>query len=626
MLKHSKFQNNCLNLKMGLTFVLTFSIQIFQAQNFYTTLPDYIQSKTEGNTIFSKYRSSYPDTSITEFHNFFPRNVLGNIGLASAPLFLTYGTPALGFRYFEAPTELDRIREEDIRYHYTKGPYADLTGIAGSKQLQIFKANFTHTFKNRINVGLSLNRYNSVGYYNKQQSFVNNLLFTNTYITKNERFGYYSYFLTNLNKNRENGGIKDSVLNDSTVLFNKGILDVQLDSAARENREFKFVFNPWFKLNKKPNTQQNHQHILSLKTFYSSHKFRYKDQGVADDNFYETFYYDTLLTSDSSHVKKFSNTLEYTLLSGNCIGLNVGLKNEYNSVWQKTDSLFNNQSVVSGIQYIKTLNPKDTVSRFEQQFYSRLDIEYILFGPNSGNYKLENKNHLTVSKLLPELSLNVLFENRTPDYIYNSWHSNHFYWDNRFKNVQQFQTKLGLSLGKNLCAHVLYQSIQNYLYYDVEALPKQHNAGIRNLAFHLQYSQLFFKHLGLTLKYIYQQSSTPEVLRLPMNNATINLFYYTSLFKNNMQLQLGTQLQAYQSFETYAYMPATQVFYLQNGFYTGNYPFVDVYLNARIRPASFFVKIENVLAGIAGNNFALIQGYYQPQSAFRFGLKWMFFD
>jgi hypothetical protein len=607
-------------------FVLAVLMQGIQAQNFYTTNPDFIQSKTEGNNIFSTYRSSYPDTSITEFHNFFPRNVLGNIGLASAPLFLTYGTPALGFRYFEAPTELDRIREEDIRYHYTKGPYADLTGIAGSKQLQIFKANFTHTFKNRINVGLSLNRYNSVGYYNKQQTFVNNLLFTNTYITKNERFGYYSYFLTNLNKNKENGGIKDSVLNDSTVLFNKGILDVQLDSAARENREFKFMINPWFKLNKKRDTPQDHQHMLSLKSFYSSHKYRYKDQGVADDNFYDTFYYDTLLTSDSSHVKKFTNTLEYTLLNKTGFAFNFGFKNEYNSVWQKTDSLFNNQSAVSGIQFSKTLKQEDTASKFKKEVHSRFDFEYILFGPNSGNFKLENINRLNVSKVLPELSLNVLFENRTPDYIYNSWHSNHFYWDNRFKNVQQLQTKLGLSLGKNLRAHVFYQSIQNYLYFDREALPKQHNAGISNLAFHLQYSQLFFKHLGLTLKYVYQQSSNPALMRLPKNNTTVNLFYYTALFKNNMQLQFGGQLQAYQSFETYAYMPATQVFYLQNGFYTGNFPYLDVYLNARIRPASFFVKIENVLAGIAGNNFALIQGYYQPQSAFRFGLKWMFFD
>jgi len=605
---------------------LAFTAPEILAQNYYTTNPDYILSKSEGNNLLNQYIPSYPDTSITEFHQFFPRNILGNTGLASIPLFLKYGSDALGFKYFDAPTQIDRILEEEITYYHTKGPYADLSGIAGSKQLQIFKANFTHTFKNRINVGLKLHRYNSVGYYNKQQTFANNILFTNSYISKSSRFGYYGYFLGNLNKNRENGGIKDSVLNDSTVLLNKGIIDVKLDSAARENREFKLMFNPWFRLNNKKDSQPEVLHLLSLKSKYTSHKYRYKDQGVADDNFYELFYFDSLITNDSSHIKKFSNAIEYTMKSKNGFGANLGFRNEYNSVWQKTDSTFFNQSFLSAVQFSKELSHQDSLAEFKKHLESKIELEYLLTGPNIGDLKIENKNRLTLSQLVPDLSINLLFENRTPDYIYNAWHSNHFYWEQRFKKVQQFQAKFGLSLGKNLSTNVFFQSIENYLYFDTEALPKQNQSVISNLAFNLIYTKLFFKHLGLSINYIYQQSSNSQVFRLPQNNATVNLYYYTALFKNNMQIQFGATTQAYQSFESYAYMPATQVFYLQKGFYTGNFPFVDVYLNARIRPASFFVKIENVLAGVAGNNFALIQGYYQPQSAFRFGLKWMFFD
>ncbi|MBL7901868.1 MAG: hypothetical protein JNK73_07730 [Bacteroidia bacterium] len=626
MLNPFQFQDKCHPLKALAVFVLAFVMQGIQAQNFYTTNPDYIQSKTEGNNIFSTYRASYPDTSITAFHQFFPRNFLGNTGLASAPLFLKYGSPEAGFRFFEAPTQMDRILEEDITYYHTKGPYADLSGIAGSKQLQIFNANFTHTFKNRINIGFKLNRYNSVGYYNKQQTFANNILFTNNYISKNARFGYYGYWLGNLNKNRENGGIKDSVLNDSTVLLNKGIMDVKLDSAARENREFKVMFNPWFKLNARRDSHPEVLHLLSVKSSYASHKYRYKDQGVADDNYYSSFYWDSLYTSDSAHVTKFSNAIEYSLLSQSGFGLNLGSRNESNRVWQKNDSVFFNQTVFGGVQFRKDLKHPDSLSRFKRQVQSRVDFEYVFLGPNSGNYKLENKNTLYYSNLIPEIRLNLLFENRNPDHIYKQWQSNHFYWQNNFKNVQQFQANLRAALGKVLSAGVLFQSIENYLYYTTDALPQQHESGISNLSFDLKFSRLFFKHLGLSVDYIYQQSSNEKLIRLPKNNATVNLFYYASLFKNNMQIQLGAQAQAYQSFETYAYMPATQVFYLQNGFYTGDFPFVDVYLNARIRPASFFVKIENVLAGIAGTNFAMIQGYYQPQSAFRFGLKWMFFD
>ncbi len=626
MLKHSKFQNSYRHLKPVVLFVLACLFAKVQAQNFYTTNPDYIQSKAEGHTIFSHYRSDYPDTSITFFHNFFPRNFLGNTGLASPLLFLHYGSPELGFRFFEAPTQNDRIQEENIRYHYTKGPYADLTGIAGSKQLQIFKANFTHTFKNRINVGLQLNRYNSVGYYNKQQTFANNILFTNSYHTKNKRFGYYAYWLGNLNKNRENGGIKDSVLNDSTVLLNKGIIDVKLDSAARENREFKLMFNPWIKLNARRDSHPEVLHLLSIKSFYASHKYRYKDQGVADDLYYSSFYLDSLYTNDSAHVKKFSNAIEYNLLSKSGFGLNVGTRNESNRVWQKSDSVFYNQTLLGGMQFQKYLKSGDSLSQFKQHLSGRVDFEYVIIGPNYGNFKLENKNTLRLSKRLPELSLNLLLENRNPDHIFNQWRSNHFYWNNKFKRIQQVQANVRTSLGKTLSVGVLFQNTENLVYYNTEAMPQQHQSGINNLAFDLLFAKLFFKHLGLSIHYVYQQTSDKKVVRLPNNHATVNLYYYASLFKHNMQIQLGTQVQAYQSFETYAYMPATQVFYLQNGFYTGDFPFMDVYLNARIRPASFFVKIENVLAGMAGNNFALVQGYYQPQMALRFGLKWMFFD
>jgi hypothetical protein len=89
---------------------------------------------------------------------------------------------------------------------------------------------------------------------------------------------------------------------------------------------------------------------------------------------------------------------------------------------------------------------------------------------------------------------------------------------------------------------------------------------------------------------------------------------------------MGAQLQLYEAFYSYGYMPSTQAYYLQEGFSTETYPFVDVYLNVRIRPVSVFLKIENLLQGYAGYNYAFLPGYYQPDRAFRFGINWLFFD
>lgn len=596
------------------------------AQSFYSTDQDYLKSKNEGHNLQTDYTPHYPDTSITLFHNYFPRNFLGNTGLSSAPYYLSYGTNPLGFYFFEAPTQTDRILEKEIKYYKTKGPYADLTGIAGSKQLQIFKLNFTHSFSERMNVSLRLNRYNSTGYYLKQQSFANNILFNNSFITKRGRFGYYAFLLGNLNKNKENGGIKDSVLNDSTVWLNKGILDVKLDSAARENREMKVMFNPWFLLNRKDDSTSVVQHFLSLKSDYTSHKYRYRDQSISKDQFYDVFYFDTLRTNDSAHVQKFRNSVEYNAVNLNGLGLRLGFCNEYNRVWQKKDSVFFNQLFTGGLILRKAIGPNNSEKNAGRRIESSLNFDYVLYGPNRNNARIEMKNRLYKTGSLREMTIDLLYDSRNADHIYRNWQSNHYIWQNNFKTVDQIQARAGMRFNKKLSAYALYQSISNLVYFNEQALPAQHKGTTGNLVFSFCYSDLYVKHIGIHLNYFYQQSSSPSLIRLPQNSGSLNLFYYASLFKNNLLLQLGGQLQAYQSMESYAFMPATQVYYLQKGFKTGEYPFLDVYLNVRIRPASFFVKIENILAGYAGNNFALVQGYYQPQMAFRFGLTWLFFD
>ncbi|HQQ93728.1 MAG TPA: hypothetical protein PLQ93_04170 [Bacteroidia bacterium] len=597
-----------------------------QSQAFYTTDQNYLKSKNEGNNLITEFQNAYPDTSITLFHNYFPRNLLGNTGLSSPPYTLHYGTSNLGFRFFDAPTQMDRILEEDIRYYRSKGPYADLSGIAGSKQLQIFKLNYTQTFKNRMNFTIKLNRYNSLGYYNKQNTFANNLLFNTNYVNKKGNFGYYAYFLNNLNKNKENGGIRDSVLNDSTVWINKGLLDVKIDSAARENRETKIMFNPWFRLNTKSDSIRGLKQYLSFKSSYTSKKYRYRDQSVARDGFYQVFYFDSLRSNDSAHVQQFRNQVEYLVTNTAGSAFHAGVSNENNRVWQKGDSLFMNQIVNGGLLWRKKIVSSAKDARGSGNLESSLDAWYVLYGPNKDNLKLENRNRYRVFSGRTEWQLDLLFDQRNADHFYRSWQSNNFIWINQFKPVQQLQARFGANLGRKLSACILYQNLQNYTYLDEFAVPRQYTGKIDNLQFNLNYADLYFKHIGFHLNYVYQQSSSADIIRLPGHSGTVNLFYFGNLFNHNMQLQIGGQLQMYQSMKSYAFMPATQSYYLQNTYVTGNFPFLDLYLNMRIRPASFFIKLENVLAGYAGSNFALVQGYYQPMLAFRFGLSWLFFD
>lgn len=598
-----------------------------QAQVSYSTKADYVKLRTEGEGIFSSWKISYPDSTLTELSNSFTRNFMGNIGLPSPRYILDYGTSGLGFRFFDPPTDQDRFKEKDVTYYRTSGPYASLTGIAGSKQLQAFKLLFTHTYKEKLNITLRLNRYSSLGFYKRQQTYINNFFLSSNY--SNNKWGYDLFILNNNNRNQESGGLRDSVLTDSTSSISKELLPVRLTGAQRDNRETKAMIHPWFRLNRRPDSIPSTDHYLHLKSDLAFNMYRYRDANSVADQFYQYSALDSAATTDSTHVRQFSNELSYALISqGSKFSFSAGYKNEINAVWQEGDSLIFNHLAISSLMFKNHLKGKDTLVKNRNSIESGVSAQYVIAGGNEGNFKIENRNVLTFNQTKKRnLFLKLLYEKRSPDYIYNNWLSNHFQWmNNGYDDQQLFQLTAGVELGKVFRAAVFCQTASNFLYFDRSALPRQLTGTVYNSGVNLEFGKIIFKHLGVAVSYTLQNTSAPKYQRLPENSATAKLFYNAIFFRNNLQLQIGSQVQMYQSFTPYAYMPATQVFYLQDKFETASYPFLDVYLNARIRPVSFFLKLENVLNGRVGNNYAMVAGYYQSDLAFRFGLTWIFFD
>lgn len=599
-----------------------------QAQVAYSTRPDYIRLKTESsNNLFTTWRTSYPDSSITELSHLFPRNLMGNLGLPSPDYFLRYGTPDPGFRFFEPPTHQDRYTDREVEYYRSRGPYASLTGMAGSKQLQAFNLLFTHTFREKLNFTLRLNRYNSLGFYKRQQTYINKFFVSSNYEAR--RWGYYLYLINNSNRNQENGGIRDTLLNDSTNLISKELLPVWIRGASRDNRETKAMINPWFRLNNRPDSVAGTDHYVTLKSTLAFNMFRYRDAYARTDNFYAQFLIDTAGTSDSSHVRQISNELSYAFITKNAeVSFSAGYRNEISNVWQEGDSLIFNHLLVSTLVFRKPLGPAPAKNNAGRHILSSLNAGYVLAGGNEGNFRVESKTEANLhAEKRRVLELKLLYEQRSPDYFYNNWKSTHFQWTNNdYEDQQRFQAALSFASGNVFQAGLFFQNTTNFLYFDDLAKPQQLRGSVFNTGLTLDAGKVFLKHLGLALSYTLQNTSEEKYQRLPQNSATAKIFYTGNLFRNNLQLQIGAQAQAYQSFIPNAYMPATQVFYLQDKVSTETYPFVDVYLNARIRPVSFFLKLENVLNGQVGTNYALVMGYYQSPLAFRFGLNWVFFD
>lgn len=554
---------------------------------------------------------------------------MGNIGLPSPNYVLKHGTSDLGFRFYPYPYQNDIFLASQASYYQSVGPYACLTGVSGSKKLQILKLFFTQTYKGRLNIAVKFNRYTSLGYYLKQQTYTNNFCLTSNYVNKTRHSGYYFYFITNGNKNQENGGIVGDALSESTVALNKNLLPVKISSATRDNKEFRVMLNPWVKLNRGADSNQTLNHYVQVKSRFNFNIYKYKDANVARDNFYTLMYLDTARTYDSSRVMQLINEASYSLVTAKKNnGVSLGYRNELTSVYQKADSSFMNNMIFADAVFGKTVYSNDSLRQKKLFAETRLNAQYIFNGPNSGNYKIESRSELVLFKQRQHRVLfNVLFENRSADYIYNYWVSNNYTWfNNGYGPQQQLQLHAGYTFHKKLGLTLIAQNISNYLYFDNVAQPRQYNKDLQALSARAWFSIVLFKHLGFYAEDIVQQVSNTSYMSLPGNIATARLFYKGSHYKNNFQLQTGFQLQYYQSFYGYGYTPATQVFYLQDRFTTGQYPFLDFYLNARIRPVNVFIRIENLLQGYAGSKYSFVPGYYQPDRAFRFGISWMFFD
>lgn len=592
-----------------------------QAQTFVSTRPDYIRVKSQGSCLLKDFRANYPDTSITRQAEVAPRNFLGNMGLPNAPYLFSSAAQDPGFIFFLPFLRDDRFDESSLVYCRSAGPYASLNGITGAGQLQVLRMFFTHTIKDKLNLTIRFNRYTSTGFYKRQQTYTSNAAITGNQESKNRKSGYYFSFIGNSNKNNESGGIT-APLNDVTVLQNKMLRPVYLGSANHDNRDNRIAFSPYLRLAGSVDSTVRPAQYLQLNLKVRDQVFQYRDKAPAV-GYYPAILQDSLTTRDSVHLRQFDNELAYTIKSADGRkGISAGFRDEISQYWQRGNKLFRNQMLLAEAVI---RNAKRQDSAIGSYWQVMLHSTYVASGYNSG----DNRSVLTAdlgNGRLWQSSLSLGAEQRRPDYFLLNWSGNNLEWQNNFIPRQQQFAEVRGAFRKWLRLSVLLQSTTNMLYFDRDAKPAQYRGTVICQQYQLVVDKVFFRHLGLYADYTHQASSKKSLMRFPDHAFSGKLYYAGMLFRNNLQLNIGTAVQLYSNFTPFAYMPATQAFYLQDGNRPGSYPYLDVYLSARIRPVSFFVTFQNVLRELAGKGYYLVPGYYQPERALRLGLTWVFFD
>ena len=126
------------------------------------------------------------------------------------------------------------------------------------------------------------------------------------------------------------------------------------------------------------------------------------------------------------------------------------------------------------------------------------------------------------------------------------------------------------------------------------------------------------------LKGIDRSVSIP--LNVPKWITRTSLVLDTYVFKKALYIQAGGTFQYFSKFYADQYNPVMGEFASQNHTMIGNYPRVDLFLNAKIQQTRFFLKYEHFNSNRTGYDFFSAPFVPYRDRSIRFGLVWNMFQ
>ena len=564
-----------------------------------------------------------------------------------------YGTPALNNDFFDRNSNVDFLFFQSrevylltpaiVQYHNTKTPFTRLDfGQSGNKSVKNeTRFNFLHTqnVNPYLNFTLQINMAKSAGQYNAQESKNNFITLYSSY--NRDNLNVYAGFITNTVKNNENGGItKDSLLLE---VPKSELINTNLEASTTNLKGTYYYVNGEYRFGKIIETEKDSGLFrpifgIFVGSQYERHQQKFSDEEEAKNTFFENTYYDDAYITDSIRFNKLDNVIQ--------------LK-QYENAERKTS--FGKRAFL-GIDFINTTTPgRDSArtagvdtNRYESivKNYSNLyvgggifrekgkfwtwnfDGKIFLIGQKAGQTELSgtiSKPFKILKDSLASLVIGGFINNKAADYFQEEFYSNHFRWNNNFNMEQRMDVngsiispRFKLKLSGN------YAIINNFIYNNYEGIPSQTDKELLVLSAFAD-KDFNYRNLHFRVRALWQKASNEEFIHLPDFSGFVSA-YYKFVISKVMFTQIGFDTRYNTMYYADAYAPSTGLFYLQNEKKYGNYPYIDVYANLRLKRTIVFFKMVNVGTGFLDGEYMTTAHYPMPRSSFRFGLSWLFYD
>ena len=359
---------------------------------------------------------------------------------------------------------------------------------------------------------------------------------------------------------------------------------------------------------------------------------------------------------DQTKHLQIRNTFGIALLEGFNKYMKAGLKGFVTHELRK----YKMPDLVEGIDSVyqnswneNTVSVGGLISKTQgRSLHFRLMGEAWVVGEESGQLKLDFNTDLNF-KLLGDsvrLAAHAYFHRLHPTFYQRKYHSKHLWWENNDLSKETRTRIEGLfSYEKtNTMLRVAVEEIQNYTYYgmnydtefnsttmtsdngrlNMTAGVYQESGNINILTAQL-HQNFRLGPLNWENVITYQNSSNKEVLPLPALNIFSNL-YLSFKIARVLDVELGADATYFTKYYAPDYCPAINQFAVQQNeksrIELGEYPFIDVYANMKLKGARFFVMMTNVLNG-SGNHMKFLTPHYPVnESVLHLGVSWPFFN
>ena len=528
--------------------------------------------------------------------------------------------------YYHMPREIGRTSgynaydiyysyPNSIRYFNTKSPFTDIQLILGNKSRSTLDVDFSRNINPGWNAGFDFSTQDIDKLLNSQGKNDTHIKTTEFDIyswfrSKNSKYNLLTYFNRFEHNVYEQGGIIITP-NESPFKYNEA--PTYLNNA--KVKDFRFSVHAY----------QEYKWRKAL-TFF--HEFDLTKQEVtyfAVEDQLSRFKFPVFINQDTTSQKSKYAQVENEL----------GIK----GIWKRwLYMLYAKHRNVNFSQ--KYIPEKETDNEFYVGAYMRLDLDSLSKSTVSisAQLGLDGRHRLRGEFVSDYADLSYERAQFAPTYLASNYFGNHLQWHNNFSDQQSDQIKAKLKYKKSdwleFNPKMSLTNLANYIYYDIDRMPKQTSAFGQIWTFGTDFNVTFLKNVHFDNEFIYSLTSggSAELFRLPDMFFNSKLYFAGAVYQDKLFIETGFNLHYTSKYYADDYDPTTQQFYLQDkslsypiGQRVGGYVIADAYLSFRISTFRAFFKYVNLFQK-TNEGYFVSPFYTGPPSGLDFGIKWTFFD